>query len=305
MYRNNPAAHLKRIIKAITTNQIARLAPSLYIKLTKQTGRGSEEESVEQIASYFNRCFSEYFELIPADSNSKENYLAGKNVLEYGPGDVPAVAVLMIAHGAERVTCVDRFPMLSLSVKNTKVLYRLINSLPDEKKKRAESCFRIPGDPSSGFDAGRIMYLVHPRGLSGLKEKADLIISRAVLEHVNDLNETFADMCRALLPDGVAVHQIDLRSHGLHMVNPLDFLTWPEMLYSMMYSQKGVPNRLRIDSYREAVKKNGLKQILMKPVLSADQKDIDEVRPYLAKPFRHISDDDLMCLSFWLVLSRD
>ena len=151
----------------------------------------------------------------------------------------------------------------------------------------------------------RINYLVHPRGLSGLKEEADLIISRAVLEHVNDLDETFADMRRALLPDGVAVHQVDLRSHGLHMVNPLDFLTWPEMLYSMMYSQKGVPNRLRIDSYREAIKKNGLKQILMKPIRSANQKDIDEVRPYLAEPFRHISDDDLMCLSFWLVLCRD
>ncbi len=305
MYRNNPAAHLKRIIKALTTNQIARLAPSLYIKLTRQTGRGSEEESVEQIASYFNNCFAEYFELIPADTNNIESYLAGKNVLEYGPGDVPAVAVLMIAHGAERVTCVDRFPMLSLSEKNTTVLYHLINSLPDEKKKRAESCFKIAGDPSSGFDADRITYLVHPRGLSGLKEKADLIISRAVLEHVNDLNETFADMRNALLPEGVAVHLVDLRSHGLHMVNPLDFLTWPEMLYAMMYSQKGVPNRLRIDSYREAIKKNGLKQILMKPVLSADPKDINEVRPHLAKPFYHISDDDLMCLSFWLVLSRD
>ena len=175
MYRNNPAEHLKRIIKAVITNQIARFAPTLYIKLTRQTGRGSDEESVEQIASYFNRCFSEYFELIPDVTNNIESYLAGKNVLEYGPGDVPAVALLMIAHGAERVTCVDRFPMLSLSEKNTKVLYHLINNLPDEKKKRAESCFRIPGDPSSGFDEDRIKYLVDPLGLSGLKEEADLV----------------------------------------------------------------------------------------------------------------------------------
>ena len=294
MYRNDPASHLKRITKAIISNQIARLAPGLYLKLTKQTGRGSEEESVEQIASYFHKCFSEYFDLIPGDTGSPENYLRGKYVLEYGPGDVPGVAVLMIAHGAEQVTCVDRFPMLSLSEKNRKVLNNLIERLPDEKKKRAASCFRNYGDPSSGIDTDRIKYLIHPRGLSGLMGKADLIISRAVLEHVNDLDETFADMGRALRPDGIAVHLVDLRSHGLHIRNPLDFLTWPENLYSMMYSQKGVPNRLRIDSYRDTVEKQGLRQILMKLLemnKEAIQK-ISEVQKKALKDKYHVDKGD-------------
>jgi len=134
--------------------------------------------------------------------------------------------------------------------------------------------------------------------------KFDLIISRAVLEHVNSLDDTFSDIKQALKQEGISIHQIDLRSHGLHRYTPLDFLTWPTLLWSSMYSHKGVPNRWRIDKYREFIDEVGLKVIKMNPVLLAEQKDIDAVRPYLATPFRNISDEDLSWMIFWVVLRK-
>lgn len=286
------------------TDQLAHLAPRLYIKLTGQTGRGASRESAQQIADYFKKCFDEYFQTLGVEPGQISHYLAGKRILEYGPGDVPGVALLMIAHGADSVVCVDRFPMVSISTTNAEVFARLMDGLDEEAKARAASCFLKPGDPASGLCEQRIRYLVRPGGLSGLSNAVDLIISRAVLEHVNDLHATFADMHDALSDAGVAIHQVDLKSHGLHRDNPLDFLTWPDYWWSWMYAHKGMPNRWRVNRYRETLSANSLRTTLLKPTILADQRDIEEVRPYLAAPFRAVSDEDLSWLGFWLVCDK-
>lgn len=304
MYGQNPVEDVKRVARAVLTNQIARLSPHLYIRMTGQTGRGGGEESVKEIANYCRRCFEDYFKALNVPADQVGAYLAGKRVIEYGPGDVPGVALLLVAYGAERVTCIDRFPMVSLSEKNIRVLYNLMGTLRGEARKRAEACFLEPGNPGSGLVNQRIRYLVKSSGLSGLFNAADLIISRAVLEHVNDLAATFGDMRRAMRPGSVAVHQVDLKSHGLHRRNPLDFLTWPVALWTRMYQHKGVPNRWRVDRYRRHIEENELKTLVLEPTEQVSRKHIEEVRPHLAPQFQSVSDEDLSWLGFWLVCAK-
>lgn len=304
MYGQHRMDDAKRIIHAMLTDQIAHFAPRLYVKLTGQTGRGAARESAREIADYFKQCFEEYFQALQVAPREIGRYLARKRVLEYGPGDLPGVALLMVAHGAESATCVDRFPLMSASPRNIEVLRRILDGLQGEERERAASCFVRFDDPASGLNEQRIRYLVRPSGLSGLRDAADLIISRAVLEHVNDLSATFADMRNALTGAGVAVHQVDLKSHGLHRRNPLDFLSWPTHWWSRMYGHKGVPNRWRINRYREALAETGLRTLVLEPTLLADKRDIEEVRPHLATPFRAVSDEDLSWLGFWLVCAR-
>jgi SAM-dependent methyltransferase len=274
------------------------------VRLTAQTGRGGGEESPEQIAQYFLDCFADYFRVLGVPAEQISAYLAGKRLLEYGPGDVPGVALLMLAHGAERVWCVDRFPLASLSAKNVAVLERLISLLPLEAQQRAAQCFVRPGEPASGFAADGLEYLVKPSGLSGLSEAVDLVFSRAVLEHVNDLHATFRDMRQALRSGGVAIHEVDLKSHGLHRRNILDFLTWPELLWKLMYSGKGVPNRWRVDRYREVLAGSGLRVVLLERREQTSPEVVREVRPFLAQSFQQVSDEDLSWLSFWLVVEK-
>lgn len=310
MYSENRINDSIRFLKAFVTNQkafvlnqIVRFAPHTYFRLFHRTGRGDAPESIQEIADYFQKCMEEYFEQLGV--TSIKDYLKGKYVLEYGPGDIPGVALLMYAYGADQVTCIDRFPLVSLSKKNIEVLTFLLSSLPDRERKRAELAFNIKGEPGSGFNPQYINYLVKPSGLSGATNKFDLIISRAVLEHVNRLDDTFSDIKQALKPEGVSIHQVDLRSHELHRYTPLDFLTWPPLLWSLMYNHKGYPNRWRIDKYRELIHKKGFKIIKMNPTILADQKDIDAVRPYLARPFRNISNEDLSWMVFWVVLRKE
>jgi hypothetical protein len=271
MFGMNTINDVRRAVPAIVTNQLAKFAPDLYIRLTRETGRGPDSDTAHGLARYFQECFADYFRVLGVSPEEVPAYLRGKRVLEYGPGDIPGVALLMLANGAEQAFCADRFPLVTLSEKNVDVLRCLIEELPEHARRRAQDCFRAPGNPGSGFREERLQYIVKPSGLAGLSNTVDLVISRAVLEHVNDLSATFADMHAALRADGVAVHQVDLKSHGLHRVNRLEFLTWPAWLWSMMYGGKGAPNRWRIDRYRKELSGAGLYAVAMQPIAFAQQ----------------------------------
>lgn len=304
MYSEDRLGDLMRFGKAVLTNQLARLAPRLYLGLTGQTGRGSQPETPAQVAEYFSRCLAEYAAKLGVAETGLADYLAGKVVLEYGPGDVPGVALLMYAYGAERVTCVDRFPLMAWSQKNLAVIDALAAGLPPAQRKRLDQAFLVPGQPASGLRAGTLDYRITKSGLSRLQSSVDLIISRAVLEHVNDLDATFQDMFEALRPGGIALHQVDLKSHGLHRRNELDFLAWPPTAWSLMHSQKGVPNRWRVNRYREIIAHTAFELGLMEPTSIAAAETVREVRPHLAPGFATLSDEDLAWLGFWVLLRK-
>jgi len=293
-----------RFAHAVATNQVARIAPRTYVRLTGETGRGRGEESPQAVADYFSRCFFEYFDTLRIAHGAIGDFLAKKRVLEYGPGDLPGVAVLMVAYGADQVVCVDRFPLYRPSAHGTEILHRLLNTLPEQQRERAASCFRRPGDPQSGFADERIYYMTGRDGLSRLKQEVDFVVSRAVLEHVNNLEATFRDMTTALRPGGIAVHEVDLKSHGLHERHRLDFLSWSSFAWSLMYSHKGVPNRWRVNSYRMAVDASGMKLEQLRVIEEATLEEVRAIRPQLAASFQDLPDDDLACLSFWLVATR-
>ena len=295
---------LVRIARAVATNQLARVAPATYVRLTGQTGRGAEEESAGDIAGYFRGSFAAYFDKLGIAPGAVGADLAGKTLLGYGPGDLPEVAALRVAHGAGRVYCADRFPLVRLEGKNARVIADLAPALECTLRQRLGDSLRNPADPAAGFDPGRIEYLVKPNSTSGLHGVADLVYSRVVLEHVNDIEATFADMVTAMRPGAVAIHLVDLRSHGLHRDNPLDFLACPPWLWNLMYSAKGVPNRWRINRYRELLSRQPVDVLALEVTAGASQADIEHARPLLAGPFRGLCDEDLSCLGFWLVFKK-
>lgn len=289
------------ILKAVASNQLARFAPALYIKLTGQTGRGdSESETSVDIAEYFRRCVTDYRDILDIPQAEFSDFLRDKVILEYGPGDIPGVALLLVALGARKVYCVDRFPLVKIASKNLNVIRQLAATLSEQERARLDQCFANPNAPEEGFNPDRIEYLVRPNGLSGLQHEADLVLSRAVLEHVNDLEATFHDMKQALKQGALAVHQVDLRSHGLHVSNPLDFLLPPPWLWQLMHSHKGVPNRWRADRYERIVEQLGVERMVFKPTIQFSAGQVKAIRPQLSLDFRQVSDEQLSWQGFWL-----
>jgi hypothetical protein len=294
-----------QISRAVASNLLARVAPATYLRLTRQTGRGDgDHESAADVAAYFRRCVDEYIARLGLDAADAKRYFRGKVVLEYGPGDLPGVAALLVALGARKVYCVDRFPMVVTSRKNQAVFRDLVAQSEGSQHDDIRDCLKDPTHPELGFSSDKIEYLVRPHGLSGLVDEVDLVISRAVLEHVDDLHATFVDMADAMRSGAAAIHLVDLRSHGLHRHNPLDFLECPAWLWGAMFSHKGVPNRWRIDRYREIVRSLPVDVLMLEPTDCMDPQHVHEVRPRLAGPFKNISDGDLACLGFWLAFRK-
>lgn len=302
MYSESRARDALLFTKAVLSNQLAWIAPSAYVRLTRQTGRGDgDQESVDQIAEYFLGCFEDYRRELGLGEDGFGAFVAGKDVLEYGPGDLLGMALLMYAHGAARVHCYDRFPLFAASPKNLAVYERLIAALPGPQRDRARAAFEDAQRPEQGFRADAIAYFVSPDGLSGRTRAYDLILSRAVLEHVGNLPATVADMARALKPGGITIHEVDLRSHGLDRYKTFDFLTWPEGAYRLMFSRKGFPNRLRVNSYRELFTRAGLAIRQLHPTQTLSQEQVALIEPHLASSLRGVSRDELAWTGFWIV----
>lgn len=296
---------IPRMIKAFASNQLARFAPQTYVRLTQQTGRGSRgSESPDSIANYFRECVVDYFAILGIAEEQQASFVRDKVILEYGPGDLPGVALLLVSMGARKVFCVDRFPLVKLSEKNVAVIQQLLDKVPDEQRLRLLKCFLDPHKLQNGFSPEKIEYLVMKNGLSDLYNEIDLVISRAVLEHVNDLDGTFLDMSRAMRPGALAVHQVDLKSHNLHRSNPLDFLEYPPWLWNLMYSHKGVPNRWRSNYYQQLISKHPFEQITFKPTALFDEKVVAVVERFLHKRFQGITAEELAWQGFWLVIRK-
>lgn len=302
MYTENIGKDGYRFAKAVATNQLARFAPKLYMTLTHETGRGDGGAEPSQTADYFLRCFSDYGERLGYDVEQFDDFLRGKTVLEYGPGDILGVSLLMYAHGAAFVQCVDRFAREKISKANIETYLEILDRLDPEKRRRAADAFNDHGDPGSGFNPAMIRYSVTRDGLINESEAYDLIVSRSVLEHVNHLDLTIRDIANALKPDGVSVHSVDLKSHNLDRYLPFDFLTWPETVYRLMNSHKGRPNRWRVDKYRECVARAGLRFMALAPTGKLQDDQIDRIRPKLAPRFRDLPTEELTWQGFWMVL---
>ncbi len=140
--------------------------------------------------------------------------------------------------------------------------------------------------------------------MSGSKNEYDLIISRAVLEHVNNLEKTMLDVKQNLKEKGQSLHQVDLKSHGLDRYTDFDFLTWPDFIYRLMYSHKGFPNRLRVNCYKEFATKVNLSIKQLTPTGRIDENKIDHIYRKLAKGFRMIPPEELSWTGFWIYLEH-
>lgn len=179
--------------------------------------------------------------------------LQGKRILEVGPGETLGVAILLLAHGAEQVVCVDRFRSL-LNDQNLILVYReLVQQLDQAAKSRVQDLFQWQDDQIQ-YNQNRLTYLNKP--IDQVQENFpaeyfDIIISRAVLEHVYHIDESMDAMHTLLKPGGYALHEIDFRDHRIftkYCLHPLTLLTIPTPTWNEISSNIGSPNR-RLYSY--------------------------------------------------------
>lgn len=143
-------------------------------------------------------------------------------VLELGPGDSLATALIASALGARRVLLVDegRFATSEMAI-----YHRIDDYLSEELGARVG--IRSEDTVATMLDRCGAEYLtdglVDIRGLP--ENSVDVIISQAVLEHVprEDFAPLMSELARIMRPGGVSSHEIDYRDHLGGGLNHLRF----------------------------------------------------------------------------------
>jgi SAM-dependent methyltransferase len=187
--------------------------------------------------------------------HARPEWTPDRTILELGPGDSLATALLARIHGgAARTWLVDRDTYASPRIDSYRALTEQLNA--DSQKHAA-----IP--PFASLDAmlewSGATYLVDGlRSLTMIPDgSVDFSFSHAVLEHVrrHEFDATIRELFRAAAPGGLTSHRIDLRDHLGGSLHNLRFSrAWWEAPFAA--SSGFYTNRLRMtqiaDSFRSA-----------------------------------------------------
>ena len=251
-----------------------------------------------------------------------------KVVVELGPGPNLGVGIAALLTGAEQYIALDLTPTVELErqVPLVAQLAGLISARapipgPDEFAELlptlesyepgalatdAASQGRVDRildtlTSSNGAPDAPIRYISPWSADSVPAASVDFVLSQAVMEHVDGLEESYNNMAGWLRPGGVASHQIDYRCHDVadewngHWA--YRDLTWRIMRRGQSYLINRRPHSAQID----AIVSSGLRVVINETYM--DRSGVG--RPSLAPAFRSLSEPDLTTYSAFVQARRD
>ncbi len=313
------------VAKYILDNCRCRVRQALG-RVNSSIGSTHSGKSLAESLDYIDRVYRDYIFY----AGLSPGQIVGARVLELGPGDNFGVALRFLAAGATEVVALDRFAT-DRDSEHAAMIYRAMRS-------------RMRGVEAERFDAvidltsGIRLKSHRLRVIEGVAtEDADkvlnpesysLIVSRSVLEEIHEIDRAFVAMDRLLATGGRMIHKIDLSDYGIfsrHGMHPLEFLTIPQTVYTLMTRYSGHPNRRRIDYYRTKMRELGyFAGVLVTgvagetgelvPHKASIEEGIDytdrslalvrDIRPRLARQFRQLPAADLLVSGIFLVARK-
>jgi len=205
--------------------------------------------------------------------------LRGKTVCEIGPGDFLTSGLSILAAGAERYGVIDRFAGNYFG-ESAKRWYALIEKnwaafFPNLQWDTSLDASRFPEDYGDQLEL-----IGDPIETAATAQKYDIVCSFQVGEHVSSLDKFAEIHQRVLKPGGVGLHRVDFSAHDVwsHYQDRGTFLRFPDFLWNLTGSNRGVPNRRRHHEFLEAFDRAGLDvEIMSIEYTDADRVDFNKL----------------------------
>ena len=221
-------------------------------------------------------------------------------VLELGPGDSLASALIAKAHGAKKVYLVDVGSYAKQSVKSYQIMARQLEQAGLKHLPDMENITTIDGM----LEQCNAEYLTN--GLQGLNKipsaSVDFIWSHSVVEHIRkrDFEKTFRELHRILKDDGQASHNVNLQDHLQHSLNSLRFA---ESLWeSDFFAHSGFyTNRLRCTESLKIMEKAGFR---VADLNRGFWESLPLPKTLLHPDFQHFSDEELRTRTYSVLLAK-
>jgi len=223
-----------------------------------------------------------------------------KRACEIGCGDCLSTADLLLGAGFGRVYLVEKQPIV-LNGKQRAILDRLksLGELPN-----AGDCVVEAGGLAIDEDRVKIVPEYFEDAL--LPERVDLLFSHDVVEHVEDLPGFFGKCAEFLNGGGIMVHKFDLSGHEFFEdpLPPLDFQTYPDWLYEIMFPRYRRACRWFLKDIQDAMTSAGFHTLEVHLLRSADTGYLHHIRPLLRGQARALSDEELAPLDIVIVSQK-
>ena len=201
--------------------------------------------------------------------------IAGKNILELGPGSDLGVGIYLISKGCYQYNAVDVNDLMK-SVPETfyKRLFERLKSI------NAQTDINFLKNQLKAVTAGnssQLNYVVRNDFdlVSSIgKSKIDLVFSQAAFEHFNDIEETISQLSEVCKPGTILIIEIDLQTHSrwIRDEDPNNIYRYSNSLYSVFWFS-GIPNRVRPIQYKKAFEYHGWTDIQITPLSKLDNHD--------------------------------
>jgi SAM-dependent methyltransferase len=223
-----------------------QLPEQVLFSIMRYRGDGSVAET----------ALAEYLDMWLAQLATHGHDLQNRRVLEVGSGRYARFALQLLAAGAQEVVLVDLYAERVDHPEHAALLQaecrRLGLALEDALQRihviRADITTLDPPSPSNSVD---------------------IVISHAVLEHVQDPLAILRCCYNWLAPNGFTSHLIDLRDHNLQFRRPFQMLTYADSTWRRWLDLRGGfhLNRWRVSDYVEACCRAGFTQVVYEPIL--------------------------------------
>lgn len=266
--------------------------------------------------------------------NEQGSGFVPENVAELGPGDSLGVGIAALLSGARQYIALDvtQFwnPQRNVKILNELIqLFKTREPIPDTKEfPLITPTLKDYSFPSEILTEELLNKTLNPTRIEILSKEisspelnsnsmvrcaipwyeqniishnsVDLIISQAVLEHVDDLENTYAAMNIWLKKDGVMSHSIDFKSHGFtrhwngHWT--LSAREWKILRGGRIYAI----NRAPLSEHRRLLRSNGF-EVLHQEILSLPNSFKKNV---FHKDFRHFNDKDFSVSELFVIAKK-
>ena len=241
------------------------LAGIVFLVLAKAKNRFRGYTPKPFGVSEVDRCIDYDFRVVDQWLSHLASYvpdshsLAGKNVLELGPGSDLGIGLYLLSRGCAGYNACD---VNNLMEKVPDRFYeRVFERLGERVDAPILDSLRVQLREARAGRPARLNYVVREdfnlRSAFGA-ETMDLVFSQAAFEHFDDVATTVQQLGEVCKSGAVLVAEIDLKTHSRWICDrdPNSIYRYPAWLYHA-FRFRGSPNRVRPFQYQEAFEQQG------------------------------------------------
>jgi SAM-dependent methyltransferase len=318
-------SHIKSLVRASPILYSTRL---VYANLRKSLSYNSGDISRDGGGCHLNASLKESIQYINDVFHDYKYYggidkFYGK-VAEVGTGYSCGIGILFLRDGCDHVDLIDKYCWNRSAFHESEIVRKLTEANKALiKTNRAKNIYdeeNINGlSRRYGPQASAENFFKENKGY-------DFIVSRAVFEHVDDPEASLSLMAKALNTNGMMLHKVDLRDHGMFTPEhgDLTFLKFSNWYYALMARGSGEPNRVLANCYQNILDSTNLQyKILVTKLVGVgdiiphvEWEEIDrnlrgkslsivqEIQGTLAKDFKYVESKFLAISGIFIVAKK-